>query len=73
MANFQLKLTPDLINMGTEGSMDGSLDADGNSLQRTGYIDVYNSTNRVIASVADGETFANTITTWDDADFIVAL
>lgn len=69
MANFQLKLTPDVINMATEGSMDSSV-SDGVSHQRTGYIDVHVDDDRKIVEVADGETFDDAMTTWDDADYI---
>lgn len=69
MADFQLKLTPDVVNMATEGSLDSSV-SDGVSYQRTGYIDVYNGPNRKIVEVADGETFDDAMTNWDDEDYI---
>mgnify|MGYP003418398137 CR=1 FL=1 len=72
MASYRLKLTPDLVNLGTEGSLDTSVSG-GVSYQRTGYIDVYNSTNRKIVEVADGETFTDTMVTWASDDTTEAL
>ena len=44
MANFQLKLTPNLVNLGTEGSLDTSV-VNGVSIQRTGYIEVVDASD----------------------------
>lgn len=71
MANYVAKLTPTLRHAGTEGSMDTSL-VNGVSIQRTGYFEVYNSTNRKIVAVNDGETFNDTIPTWTTNDNIIA-
>lgn len=72
MANYVARLTPTLRHAGTEGSMDTSINASGYSIQRTGYFEVYNSTNRKIVNAADGETFNDTIPTWTTNDNIVA-
>jgi len=48
--------------MSTEGSMDTSL-LNGLSLQRTGYIEVYNGTDRKIVVVNDGETYDDVMQT----------
>lgn len=71
MASYIAKLTPTLRHAGTEGSMDTSL-VNGVSIQRTGYFEVYNSTNRKIVSVNDGETFTDVIPTWTTNDNITA-
>jgi len=68
MANFQLKLTPDLVNLGTEGSLDTSV-VNGVSAQRTGYIEVVNASDlqqRMVWEVADGATFNDTLQTLID-------
>ena len=70
MASYTLKLTPALINMASEGSMDTSVSG-GVSKQRTGYIDVYNEGDRKIVEVRDGVAFNDTMATLADFDFIV--
>lgn len=72
MANYSLKLTPNIVNLGSEGSLDTSVSG-GVSYQRTGYIDVYNSTNRKVVEVVDGETFSDTIETWSSLSHIEAI
>lgn len=67
MADYRLKLTPTLVHMGTEGYLDTSI-LNGVSYQRTGYIDVYNSSNRKIVEVVDGETFNDTMVSWSSLD-----
>lgn len=65
MANYQLKLTPDLVNLGTEGSLDTSV-VNGVSAQRTGYIEVVNASDlqkRMVWEIADGATFNDTLQT----------
>lgn len=65
MANFQLKLTPDLVNLGTEGSLDTSV-VNGVSIQRTGYIEVVDANDlqaRMVWEVNDGATFNDTLQT----------
>jgi len=62
MSSYVLKLTPDMVNPGTEGSLDTAI-LNGVSIQRSGYIDVWNSDNRKIVLAADGETFSDTMAT----------
>ena len=65
MASYQLKLTPTLVNLGTEGSLDTSVVA-GVSAQRTGYIEVVDTSDlqkRMVWDVADGATFNDTFQT----------
>lgn len=65
MANFQLKLTPNLVNLGTEGSLDTSV-VNGVSIQRTGYIEVVDSSDlqaRMVWEINDGVTFNDTLQT----------
>jgi nitrate reductase NapAB chaperone NapD len=42
----------------------------GVSLQRTGYLEVYNSSNRKIVVVNDGETFNDTMETLSSLSFV---
>jgi hypothetical protein len=65
MASYTLDLSPVLVNMASEGSMDTSL-LNGVSLQRTGYIEVVNSGNRKVVVVGDGDTFTDTMQTLTD-------
>lgn len=69
MASYTLSLTPALRNFATEGGLDTSI-LNGVSLQRTGYIDVYNGTDRKIVQVADGETFDDVMQTLEDLGFV---
>lgn len=69
MASYTFDLTPALVNMSTEGSMDTSL-LNGVSLQRTGYVEVYNGSNRKIVVVNDGETFNDTMETLSSLSFV---
>lgn len=65
MANYLLKLTPNLVNLGTEGSLDTSV-TNGVSAQRTGYIEVVNTSDlqqRMVWEINDGVTFNNTYQT----------
>ena len=67
MTSFTLNLTPALVNPATEGSMDTSV-SDGVSVQRTGYIEVENSSDRKIVVVADGASFDDAMQTLTDYD-----
>ena len=65
MANYTLKLTPTLVNLGTEGSLDTSVSG-GVSAQRTGYIEVVDSTDlqkRMVWDLNDGAAFNDTFQT----------
>jgi hypothetical protein len=59
-----MKVTPTLRHMATEGGLDTSI-TNGVSIQRGGYIEVYNSTNRKIVSKVDGAAFDDVIPTWN--------
>jgi hypothetical protein len=65
MASYTLDLSPVLVNMASEGSMDTSL-LNGVSLQRTGYIEVVNNGSRKVVVVGDGDTFTDTMQTLTD-------
>jgi hypothetical protein len=58
MATYTLDLTPTLINLGTEGSLDTSI-LNGVSLQRTGYIETVDSGHRKVLELIDGEVFTD--------------
>jgi hypothetical protein len=65
MANYKLKLTPNLVNLGTEGSLDTSVSG-GVSAQRTGYIEVVDPSDlqkRMVWEINDGATFNDTLQT----------
>jgi hypothetical protein len=61
MTNYNIKITPDLIDPTTEGSLDSSI-LNGKSIQRTvNMYEVDNAGNRkVIVAVEDGDTFNDT-------------
>ena len=66
MSDYLFKLTPDLVNPGTEGSLDTSV-VGGVSAQRTmAMFEVTNSTNRKIVGGVDGGAFDNVIATFAD-------
>lgn len=59
--NYTLKLTPSLVNLGTEGSLDTSV-VNGVSSQRTGYIEVVNTSDlhqRMVWEINDGASFSD--------------
>ena len=62
MATYTVNLTPSLRNMATEGSMDTAI-LDGVSIQRTVFLDVYNSDNKKVVAADDGTSFTDTIET----------
>ena len=72
MADYRIKLTPNLINLASEGSLDTSVQ-NGVSIQRTAYFEVYNSGKRKIVSKVDGSSFNDSIPVWSDNDDIDAL
>ena len=65
--SYTVKLTPDLRNLGTEGSLDTSV-VNGVSIQRTVYLDVYNGADRKIVQVRDWATFDDTMQTLADLE-----
>lgn len=71
MATYTLNLTPALRNLSTEGGLDTAINSNGNSIQRTGYIEVYNNNDRKIVQVADGASFTDTMQVITDFPFIV--
>jgi len=58
MATYTLALTPTLRNLGTEGSLDTSV-VNGVSVQRTGYIETVDGTDRKVLELIDGEVFTD--------------
>lgn len=56
MTDYRFKITPDFIDHNSEGSLDTSIH-NGASIQRTGFIEVYNGTDRKIVVVNDNDTF----------------
>ena len=71
MATYTLNLTPALINLATEGSLDTSV-LDGVSLQRTGYVETVDSTGgRKVTEMIDGESWTDVPqgpTSYDDGN-----
>lgn len=63
MATYTVDLSPALVNLASEGSLDTALDGNGNSLQRQYFgVHVVNSGNRkIVGIVADGGTFTDTV------------
>jgi hypothetical protein len=64
MATYTVDLSPALVNLASEGSLDTVKDSNGNSLQRTfyGVMVVDGSDRKVVGNVKDGETFTDVIT-----------
>jgi len=62
MANYTLQLTPALRNLASEGSLDTAV-LNGVSVQRTGYIELVNGTDRKVLELVDGEAFNDTVET----------
>lgn len=69
MAQYSLKLTPDLVNLGSEGSLDTSL-VNGASIQRTAnMLEVLDASgNRKVVSLKDGDTFDDVVSGLNDSD-----
>ena len=60
MASYAVKLTPDVVNLGTEGSLDVLVD--GVSIQRTmDMVLVKNSGYKMVSRLKDGSTFTDVI------------
>ncbi len=70
MSNFTVQLTPPVVHRASEGSLDTSVSG-GVSKQRTGYFDVWSSTNKKVEVVHDGITFNDTMQTLIDLDDLV--
>ena len=71
MSTFTVELSPALVNLGTEGSLDTSVTG-GNSIQRSVHgILVINGNDRKMAGrIADGGSFTDTIEGLTDLDFL---
>jgi hypothetical protein len=64
MATYNVDLSPSLVNLGTEGSLDTSVTG-GNSIQRTvhGILIVDGTDRKIVGRIADGSTFDDTMDT----------
>lgn len=71
MADYIIKLTPDVINLASEGSLDTSV-TNGVSIQRSIFIDVYNNGKRKVVEAMDGVTINDTIELWSNNENLVA-
>ncbi len=62
MPNYEINLQPNLVNLGTEGSLDTSI-LNGKSIQRTVHgLDVVNGENRkIVGRLSDGDVFDNVV------------
>jgi hypothetical protein len=65
MATYTVDLSPALVNLASEGSLDTVKDANGNSIQREyfGVWVVNGSDRKMVGIVKDGQTFDDTIIT----------
>lgn len=72
MATYTVELSPALVNLGTEGSLDTSVTG-GNSIQRTVHgMTVLNGTDRkVVGRVVDGGEFTDTMEDNGTLDFLI--
>lgn len=68
MASYTVNLSPALVNLASEGSLDTAIDASGNSIQRTMHaILVKNGANyKMVGKLADGESFDDVVATLAD-------
>jgi hypothetical protein len=72
MASYTVKLTPDVVNMSTEGSMDTVVD--GVSIQRTmEMVLVSNSGYKMVGKLKDGDTFDDVIADLGDYSNLVVV
>ena len=72
MASYAVKLTPDVVNLGTEGSL--VVLVNGNSIQRTmDMVLVKNSGYKMVSRLKDGDTFTDVIQTVADYANVVEL
>jgi hypothetical protein len=63
MATYTVDLSPALVNLASEGSLDTSKDSNGNSLQRQ-YFGVFvenNNDRKMVGIVRDGATFDDVV------------
>ena len=60
MASYAVKLTPDVVNLGTEGSLDVLVN--GMSIQRTmDMVLVKNNGYKMVSRLKDGDTFTDVV------------
>jgi len=60
MASYTIQLTPTLVNLATEGSLDTAV-VSGVSIQRTAYLETVNTSgDRKVLELFDGEGFDDT-------------
>lgn len=73
VVNYTVKLTPDEVNIGTEGYLDTSV-VDGVSIQRTmnSMIVKNGDSQKVVGRLKDGDAFDNQIENITDYDFIIS-
>ena len=65
MASYTVKLTPSVVNMATEGSMDVTVN--GKSIQRTmDMVLVKNNGYKMVSRLKDGDTFTDTVAVLGD-------
>lgn len=71
MSTFTVDLSPVLVNLGTEGSLDTSVTG-GNSLQRSvhGIMVVDGSDRKMVGRIADGGTFTDVVAASTELDFL---
>ena len=64
MATFTVDLSPSLVNLGTEGSLDTSVTG-GNSIQRTvaGIMVTNGTSKKIVGRIPDGGSFNDTMDT----------
>jgi hypothetical protein len=61
MASYTVQLTPTLVNLATEGSLDTSV-VGGLSIQRTAYVELVNATGgRKVYEAIDGESIDDVV------------
>lgn len=72
MATYTVELSPALVNLGTEGSLDTSVTG-GNSIQRTVHGIYFHSEGqfKMVGRIADGGSFTNTIEDIGNLDFLI--
>ena len=71
MATYTVELSPALVNLGTEGSLDTSVTG-GNSIQRSVHGIYFHAGGefKMTGRILDGGTFTDTVATVADLDFI---
>ena len=72
MATYIVDLSPALVNLGTEGSLDTSVTG-GNSIQRSVHGIYFHADGefKMTGRISDGGTFTDVLDTVADLDFVV--